>query len=424
MTNNTDEILHQGKSISQWEKDFNGEFTYNQLVALARSGADLQKLLMLGLDETEELTPNEGLPGEQKIVFEEEKTIYSKDCKDWAINFETKNGGRGWMIMPGITKEDASKALLNWFKTNWQEEVKILDVVDPHDLPQFSWSYNENCINEVSHDDEMAAFGESMSNVYMTVGDFKKELARNLAKDLDKIMFRVKKQAYKVFQMDPSNGTFVIDLIPEIKESQMAESIIPKFTVKAKVKGTQMNFTSTASTAAEAEAEIIDQLKKILDDKNPKVEIEEVKPVKKLDEGCNWKNGGYGGYGRSFKSYGEVGAPRGKSISWFSVSELDPKAAGKMQDWRVGPSNFLFEDLLYPDRKYKTGTTVMRNTHVQAGSESGVKYIAVPSYIDAIKNNDTEAIALLNALRIPLDLTFGYSPDEDFSSTYSVKDVQ
>lgn len=139
-----------------------------------------------------------------------------------------------------------------------------------------------------------------------------------------------------------------------------------------------------------------------------------------MNEGRNWRNGGYGGYGRTYASYGEVGAPRGKAISWFTVDALDPKARGKMDDWRVGPSNFKFKDLLYPERQYKVGTTVLRSKHLNAGSESGVKYIAVPSYLDAVKNNDEAAIELLNALGIPLDLTFGYEPNEDFSSTYTI----
>ena len=139
-----------------------------------------------------------------------------------------------------------------------------------------------------------------------------------------------------------------------------------------------------------------------------------------MNEGRNWRTGGYGGYGRAYASYGELDAPRGKAISWFTVDALDPKARGKMDDWRVGPSNFPFKDLLYPERKYKVGTTVLRSKSLKAGSESGVKYIAVPSYLSAVKNNDEEAISLLKALNIPLDLTFGYDPDEDFSSTYTI----
>ena len=34
--------------------------------------------------------------------------------------------------------------------------------------------------------------------------------------------------------------------------------------------------------------------------------------------------------------------------------------------------------------------------------------------------NDEAALKLLKMLGIPLDLTFGYEPGEDFSSTYTV----
>ena len=51
----------------------------------------------------------------------------------------------------------------------------------------------------------------------------------------------------------------------------------------------------------------------------------------------------------------------------------------------------------------------------------GEKYIAIASYFDAIKNNDLEAIGLLNALGIPLDLTFGMNPNDDYSNNYTIK---
>lgn len=55
-----DEMVHQGKSISQWEKEFNGEFTKQQLTRMAMSGQDLQRLLLtvngkLTLDDNEKL---------------------------------------------------------------------------------------------------------------------------------------------------------------------------------------------------------------------------------------------------------------------------------------------------------------------------------------------------------------------------------
>ncbi len=89
-----------------------------------------------------------------------------------------------------------------------------------------------------------------------------------------------------------------------------------------------------------------------------------------------------------------------------------------MDGWRMGPTNFPFEDLLYPERKYKIGTTAMRNKYVKAGTMSGEKYISIPSYFDAIKNNDEEAINILKLLGIPLDLTFGLDPNDDYSMTY------
>ena len=43
--NSMEAIVYQGKSIAQWEKDFNGEFTAEQLAKMARGSIDLQKLL-------------------------------------------------------------------------------------------------------------------------------------------------------------------------------------------------------------------------------------------------------------------------------------------------------------------------------------------------------------------------------------------
>ena len=138
----------------------------------------------------------------------------------------------------------------------------------------------------------------------------------------------------------------------------------------------------------------------------------------KTNEAHTWRRGGYGGTGKSWASL-EGNAPRGSAIGWYSVSDLDPKAKGKMPGWRCGPSNFPFKDMLYPERKYKIGTMVMRNKYIKAGSESGEKYIAIPSYFDSIKNNDADALALLTAMNIPLDLTFGMDPNDDYSVTYS-----
>jgi hypothetical protein len=151
------------------------------------------------------------------------------------------------------------------------------------------------------------------------------------------------------------------------------------------------------------------------------VSVLDFKKGKQMNEGFggrgSWRRGGYGGTGQSYSSLGSE-APRGAAIGWYSVGDLDPKAKGKMSGWRCGPSNFPFEDLLYPDRKYKIGTMVMRNKYIKAGALSGEKYIAIPSYFAAIKNNDEDAINILNLLGIPLDLTFGMDPNDDYSVTY------
>lgn len=39
-------MIHQGKSVAQWEKEFNGEFTADQIQRMAMSGTDLQRLLL------------------------------------------------------------------------------------------------------------------------------------------------------------------------------------------------------------------------------------------------------------------------------------------------------------------------------------------------------------------------------------------
>ena len=76
---------------------------------------------------------------------------------------------------------------------------------------------------------------------------------------------------------------------------------------------------------------------------------------------------------------------KAKDLKWHAVKDVCPDCASKMSDdWRCGPAAKKFCDLLYPNRKYKPGTLVMRNRAVKAGSESGEKIIAVPSYFYAI----------------------------------------
>ena len=148
--------------------------------------------------------------------------------------------------------------------------------------------------------------------------------------------------------------------------------------------------------------------------------LKESKEMKSTNESRGWYGGGYGGTGKSYSKLSGR-APRGEAIGWYSVEQLDPKAAGKMPGWRCGPSNFPFEDTFFPNRKYKVGTMVMRNKYVNAGPFSGEMYIAIPSYFEIVNTKNPEGINVLETLGIPLDLTFGMDPNDDYSVTYTEK---
>lgn len=211
--------------------------------------------------------------------------------------------------------------------------------------------------------DEEAALAESIEPAdVVTVSDFI-ELLETAAKPDDKLVFRYRHGELGMFKFASKSGVAVADLV--------------------------------------------------------EVDAMPLREKENVAEGRGWYGGGYGGTGRSYRSLGGS-APRGAEIGWYAVEQLDPKAKGKMPGWRMGPANFKFTDLLYPERNYKVGTTVMRNKYVKAGSESGVKYIAVPSYFSALQDKDEAAIGLLTALGIPLDLTFGMDPNDDYSMTYTV----
>lgn len=107
-------------------------------------------------------------------------------------------------------------------------------------------------------------------------------------------------------------------------------------------------------------------------------------------------------------------------LKWQPVDKVEPKAKGRLIGWKCGPSSKDLVDLLYPERKYIDGIPMLRNKYVKAGSMSGEICIAVPSYFDAIKHNDKDAIMLLTALKIPLNLTLGLDPDGDYSFDYDI----
>lgn len=402
MTDKENDVMHQGKTISQWVEDFKGMFTYDQLLALAKGGCDLQKILVMGLDENEDVDETSSSVEDAALseLDESIKPNYTVHVKVLGMNTA--------FCVNAKDEDDAEKKV--------REQIKKL-------------TGGSNPKVEIEKIESAKQLNESFNDDIVTVEDFVRALKRNLAKDNDKIMFRVykDKSAYEVFDMHGKGGVFVIDLVPAVA-NDIYESC---------------PWDNTSGITDEQWQEAYEWFEangfKVHDSDEGGFMF--VKPVngkqfypgkegyelylslrdQTMNEGRNWRTGGYGGYGRSYRSYGEVGAPRGKAISWFSVDKLDPKAKGKMYDWRVGPSNFPFKDLLYPERKYKIGTTVLRSKFLKAGDESGVKYIAVPSYLDCVRSDDKAGIELLNALGVPLDLTFGYDPNEDFSQIYTVE---
>ena len=137
-----------------------------------------------------------------------------------------------------------------------------------------------------------------------------------------------------------------------------------------------------------------------------------------INEGRGWYGGGYGGSGRSYSSFGSHAA-RGAEIGWYYVSEIDPRAKGKIAEgWRCGPSNFVYQDFLYPERTYKRGAFTLRNTHAP---EFGNVQLGAASYFDAVIHNDTEAIEKLTKMGLPLNLTFGLKPDDDYTNNYKLR---
>lgn len=148
------------------------------------------------------------------------------------------------------------------------------------------------------------------------------------------------------------------------------------------------------------------------------IELDAEKKTQNVNEGRGWYGGGYGGSGRSYSSFGGHAA-RGAEIGWYYVSEIDPRAKGKIAEgWRCGPSNFVYKDFLYPERTYKRGAFTLRNTHAP---EFGNVQIGMASYFDAVNHNDTEAIEKLTKMGLPLNLTFGLKPDDDYTNNYKLR---
>ena len=388
-----DNVQHQGKTIAQWEKDFNGMFDKNQLLAMIRGGTDLQKILVLGLDENDSSTQ-------------------SNSMKDWVVSFTMPNSiGHGWMIFSGKTKDDAANACREWHKTH-NDDVTINQVIDPKDNSIFQ----QTCIESNKIDEAYLKQPEDV----VTVKDLIVLLNAHAKQD-DKLMFRCNKKTVSLFDVRSKNGIAVVDLVPsnlnmlenedQIKESKITGEYcnVDDLRLAAKdaypenkdewmtddivgiVNGNVVDFKEVQHFKPDYPSEgtffLLDGTKASKDAYEKQIEFMINEKEKQMtSEGRNWRTGGYGGTGRSYSSLGSK-APKGAEIGWYKVEELDPKAIGKMPGWRCGPSNFPFKDLFFPNRKYKIGTMVMRNKYVKAGPLSGEIYIAIPKLKPSEKRN-------------------------------------
>ena len=472
------QIMHQGKTIAQWEKDFNGEFTQAQLEKMIRGGCDLQKILMLGLDEVDNSNAKDI---DDKQLFKGEEFFFneaSAEDIDAALAESTDNIVTTKDFVSQMKRNLANDSDKIMFRVN----KKPHEVFDMHGkggtfvvdlIPQVANSLNEDIIEDPDIDTaadlidtindatngnvnsaivkiedntgreyNITSISGYKGNLY--IGLEMKNAIRESAKMKESTNMPYKNYYDKIISFI-ENGLLSWEEVGNECLQRMSDDEIKDMVQEC---GWDDDHASSLDESAD---DITDEqwneafkwfeengfkvhdsdeggftFKKPIDGKyfySAKDGYNlylKMKDEMELSEGYNWRNGGYGGTGRSYRSFGELGAPRGKAISWFEVAELDPKARGKMKEWRVGPSNFPFKDLLYPERKYKVGTTVLRSKFLKAGDESGVKYIAVPSYLEAIWSNDEAAIELLNSLGIPLDLSFGYNKGEDFSGTYTV----
>lgn len=465
-------IMYQGKPLSQWEKEFKGEFSIEQLFQLIRSGIDIGRIKFGIVDEDDDI--------DDKALFKDEQFFFNEDenrsIKDYVMPnveirvFTVDTGKEVYAsrvepdeidvsVAPYIARIGSDKnndgfarQLLPTGKQSIKEPLQAYIYVDGAPLST-EFDELEKQIKDlqarvarvkrntmkfkdiVKEDDDIRSFEDIAESTrqpedVVTVEDFI-ELLRRRAKLTDKIMFRVYKKNGMLLDINSRGGTAVVDIVPAMDENEKVnESITPEQWEEA---AAWFNANGYEIEDDEARLEKIapqmdDFLFKVGMSPTSKDEVVKgqdgynlymsMKENKQMNEGRSWYGGGYGGTGRSWKSLGGKG-PRGAEIGWFSVGELDPKAKGKMPGWRCGPSNFPFKDLFFPNRKYKTGTMVMRNKYVKAGDLSGVLYIAIPSYFEIVKSGNKEGIEVLKNLGIPLDLTFGMDPDDDYSVTYT-----
>lgn len=208
MENNDNEVMHQGKSITQWVKDFKGEFTYDQLLKMAKSGCDLQKILMLGLDENEtcsegcKILPLDADEGLNEMDADVEAAALSESIKPNYVVHVKVLGINTAFSVNAEDEDDAEKQVKEQIK-------KLTNNTDPK--------------VEIQKIQSMKTLNESFGDSIVTVKDFKRSLDKSLAQRDDDIIFRLVKGkiACTVFDMYSKGGTAVIDIIPLGKDHPM-----------------------------------------------------------------------------------------------------------------------------------------------------------------------------------------------------------
>ena len=473
--NSLSAIVYQGKSLDKWAEEFNGEYTVRQLLQLIRSGIDLGRIKLGLVDEANSIDDKALFKDEQFFFENDDKSIKDyimpnvelrifdfdgNNCKDEMYRYTIDPndarsatsyiGTPAYLLLPEKMKAKCTQAfgILYLDGKPLATDKSVLDY-QISDIMKRAMKVHANTLDfqriknvaeDVNPEDEAAALDEEdtideaivrQPEDVVTVEDFISLLRRNTKLD-DKIVFRSPdKKECMLFDVESKAGIAMVDIVAKKTANRLDENLTPEQWKEA------ADWFTANGYEIEDDEDRIEQFAPQMDQFLFKVGMSptgndevlngndgfaiytSLKEVgkKQMNENRSWYGGGYGGTGQSYSSLRNK-APRGAEIGWYSVEQLDPKAKGKMSGWRAGPSNFPFEDLLYPNRKYKKGAMVMRNKYLKAGSMSGEKYISLASYFDAIKNNDEAAIGLLNALGIPLDLTFGMDPNDDYSNNY------
>lgn len=440
-------MMFQGIPLAQWVKDLDNRFSVEELVNFIRGNIDLGRLKQGLLDEADKDINDKALFKGEEFFFEdgskedekEDESALAEDEKNPEdvvtvgdfIELLRSRADLNDKLMLRVAKRTATLV-----DVNSKAGTTVIDIIPSIDAKRMNESEDDaplsvsDLIDELKDATKSPNFDLALANVegnpyYITKVVAKKNavLLRCMPAGLNENVEFDSNETFDDFMTvgdlrdigqkayPNNNNAWLVDNIAGIVNGKVVDFTKIKY---VRPEGYPSNGTFFLLDKSEASLATYEKEKALM-------LSEKDNDMKQTNEGRGWYGGGYGGTGRSYRSLGDR-APRGAEIGWFAVDQIDPKAKGKMPGWRMGPSNFAgFKDLLYPERKYKMGTTVMRNKYVKAGSESGTIYIAIPSYFSCIKNNDEAAIKLLQDLGIPLDLTFGMDPNDDYSMTYTLK---